>query len=142
VGRKLTVNEDCIFCGIVAGGVPAQVVHRDDQTMAFMDINPATRGHLLVIPLAHAADIWELDLGQAQAVMATCRLLADRVRDTLQPDGLNLVQSNGAAAFQTVFHSHMHLVPRYHDDGLKLPWTPTPGDPETIRETAAALRGG
>jgi histidine triad (HIT) family protein len=126
----------------VAGNAPAEVVHRDDETMAFMDINPATRGHVLVIPLAHAADIWGLGDAQARAVMSTCRLLADRIRDTLQPDGLNLLQANGTAAFQTVFHSHMHLVPRWKDDAITLPWTPTPGDAGEIRETAAVLRGG
>jgi histidine triad (HIT) family protein len=131
----------CIFCAIVAGDAPAEIVHRDDHTLAFMDINPATRGHLLVIPLEHAADIWELDEQQAQAVMSTSQLLARRIRDVLQPDGLNLVQANGAAAFQTVFHSHMHLVPRWSDDGLRLPWVPRPGDPDGIRETAAVLRG-
>jgi histidine triad (HIT) family protein len=131
----------CIFCAIVDGDAPAEIVHRDEHTLAFMDINPATRGHLLVIPVGHAADIWELDDHQAQAVMSTSHLLARRIREALQPDGLNLVQANGAAAFQTVFHSHMHLVPRWSDDGLQLPWVPRPGDPDVIRETAAVLRG-
>jgi histidine triad (HIT) family protein len=133
--------EDCIFCKIVAGELPAHVVHRDEHTLAFLDISPATRGHCLVIPLAHAEDIWALSVEQAQHVMATAHHLAGVLRERLQPAGLNLVQSNGAAAFQTVFHSHLHLIPRYADDGMRLPWTPTPGDMDEIAATAAAIRG-
>jgi histidine triad (HIT) family protein len=132
---------DCIFCGIVAEQIPAEVIHRDEHTLAFMDIAPATRGHCLVIPTAHAQDIWALSVEQLQQVVTTARHLADRIRDTLQPDGLNLLQSNGAAAFQTVFHSHLHLVPRWRDDGLTLPWVPTPGDRDEIRAAAATIRG-
>lgn len=130
----------CAFCAIVAGDAPAQVVHRDETTAAFMDIQPATYGHLLVVPVACVADIWELSAEQAREVMAAGRAMAHRVRDALAPDGLNLFQSNGAAAFQTVFHFHLHVVPRWHDDGLHLPWTPTPGDPDVIRRAADALR--
>jgi histidine triad (HIT) family protein len=132
---------DCIFCDIVTGELPAEIIHRDEHTVAFMDISPATRGHCLVIPTAHATDIWALSVEQAQQVMGTARMLADRIRESLQPDGLNLLQSNGAAAFQTVFHSHLHLVPRWREDGLVLPWVPAPGDPEEIRAAAQAIRG-
>lgn len=133
---------DCVFCAIAAGEAPAQVVHRDDETVAFMDINPATRGHLLVIPTGHAVDLWELSVEQARAVMAGVHRVAAIVRETLQPDGLNLFQANGAVAFQTVFHFHMHVVPRWSDDRLVLPWRPAPGDAEEIRATAEAIRGG
>jgi histidine triad (HIT) family protein len=132
---------DCIFCGIVAGEIPAQIIHRDEHTVAFMDISPATRGHSLVIPTAHAADIWALSTEQAQQVMATAHHLAGVIRERLQPDGLNLLQANGAAAFQTVFHSHVHLIPRYADDGLRLPWTPEAGDSDEIAATADFIRG-
>lgn len=132
---------DCVFCAIVAGSAPAEVVHRDEATVAFMDVNPATHGHLLVVPVECVPDIWQLTPARARDVMATAQALAHRVRAALAPDGLNLLQSNGAAAFQTVFHFHLHVVPRWHDDGLVLPWTPRPGDPAAIRGAAAALRG-
>jgi histidine triad (HIT) family protein len=132
---------DCIFCAIVAGDLPAEVIFRDEHTVAFMDISPATRGHCLVIPVEHAADIWELSPDQAHRVMATAHHLAGVIRERLQPDGLNLLQSNGEVAFQSVFHSHLHLIPRYADDGLRLPWTPEEGDREDIAAAAAVLRG-
>jgi histidine triad (HIT) family protein len=132
---------DCIFCGIVTGDVPAQIIHRDEHTVAFMDISPATRGHCLVIPTEHAADIWELSAEQAQRVMTTAHHLAGVLRERLQPDGLNLLQANGAVAFQSVFHSHLHLIPRYADDAIRLPWDPTPGDMDEIAATAAVIRG-
>lgn len=130
----------CVFCRIVAGDEPAELVHRDETTVAFMDIQPATHGHLLVVPVACVPSIWDLTAAQAAAVTETGRRLAHRVRDALAPDGLNLFQANGAAAFQTVFHVHLHVVPRWHDDGLRLPWHPTPGDPGAIRSTAEAIR--
>jgi histidine triad (HIT) family protein len=133
-------GHDCVFCAIVAGQRPAEVVHRDAATVAFMDIQPATYGHLLVVPVACVPTLWELGAAPAGALMETARRMAHRVREALAPDGLNLFQANGAAAFQTVFHVHVHLVPRWQDDGLQLPWQPTPGDPERIRAAAAALR--
>lgn len=130
----------CVFCRIVAGDEPAEIVHRDESTVAFMDIQPATYGHLLVVPIVCVPSIWELTAAQAAAVTETGRRMAHRVRDALAPDGLNLFQANGAAAFQTVFHVHLHVVPRWHDDALQLPWHPTPGEPAAIRSAADALR--
>lgn len=130
----------CVFCRIVAGDEPAEIVHRDEATVAFMDIQPATHGHLLVAPAACVPSIWELTAAQAAAVTETGRQMAHRLRDALAPDGLNLFQANGAAAFQTVFHFHLHVVPRWHDDALRLPWQPVAGDPARIRAAADAIR--
>ena len=136
-----TGSEDCIFCKIVAGELPATVVDEDARTLAFMDINPATRGHALVIPRAHATDLHEIAPEDLQAVAVAAQRLATRARARLGADGINLINSCGAAAWQTVSHFHMHVVPRYVDDPLKLPWVPSPGDMDAIAATGALLRG-
>jgi histidine triad (HIT) family protein len=133
-------HEDCLFCKIVAGEIPAQVIMEDDDVLAFMDIAPATRGHALVIPKRHAADIWEIEPDQLAAVAKMAQHVALRVRDQLAADGVNLINSNRAAAWQTVFHFHMHVIPRYVGDPLQLPWTPAAGDMEEIAAVAAQLR--
>jgi len=132
-------DPDCLFCKIVAGEVPATVVAEDERTIAFMDINPATRGHALVIPRAHAADLHAIDPDDLEAVALAAQRLAARVRDNLGADGVNLLNSNGPAAWQTVFHFHVHVIPRYEGDPLRLPWVPGPGDMDEIKAAAAEL---
>jgi histidine triad (HIT) family protein len=132
--------EDCLFCGIVAGEVPGQIVDSDEHTVAFMDINPATRGHALVVPRRHSADLMEVSDEDLTHTMLATRRLARRIRDTLEPDGLNILNSCGSAAWQTVFHFHVHVIPRYADDPLKLPWVPGPGDADEIAAVAEQLR--
>jgi histidine triad (HIT) family protein len=134
-------DPDCIFCKIVAGELSAEVVDSDERTISFMDINPATRGHALVIPRLHSEDLFTVSDEDLAATMASARRLALRMRDTIRPDGINILNSCGRAAWQTVFHFHLHVVPRYHDDPLELPWRPAPGDAEEIARVAAALRG-
>jgi histidine triad (HIT) family protein len=131
---------DCIFCKIVAGEMPAQIVAEDERTITFMDIAPGTRGHALVIPRRHARDLLEIDEADLAAVIAAAQRLAARVHDRLGADGVNLINSCGRAAWQTVFHFHMHVIPRYEDDPLKLPWVPSPGDPDQIAAVAEQLR--
>jgi histidine triad (HIT) family protein len=131
---------DCIFCQIVAGQLPAQIVAEDDRTISFMDISPGTRGHALVIPRRHASDLLEIEPDDLTAVIRAAQRLARRVSERLGADGVNLINSCGAAAWQTVFHFHLHVIPRYADDPLKLPWTPTEGDPEEIAAVADQLR--
>jgi histidine triad (HIT) family protein len=130
----------CIFCAIVAGDAPARVVHEGPRTLAFLDINPATRGHALVVPKAHATDLLDASAEDLAAVAGVAQQLARAAVEGLGADGVNLLQSTGAAAFQTVFHLHVHVVPRYEGDGILLPWIPTPGDPEVIDAAATALR--
>ncbi len=132
--------EDCIFCKIVAGEIPAQIVAEDEQTLAFMDIAPATRGHVLVIPKRHVADLWEIEPGQLEAVTRAAQRVALRVRDRLDADGVNLINSCRPAAWQTIFHFHMHVIPRYAGDPLRLPWEPVPGDSGEIAAAAAQLK--
>jgi histidine triad (HIT) family protein len=132
---------DCLFCGIVAGEVPGQIVDSDEHTVAFMDINPATRGHALVVPRRHSADLMEVSDEDLGHTMVAARRLAHRIREILKPDGFNILNSCGPAAWQTVFHFHLHVIPRYEDDPLKLPWVPGPGDPEEVAAVAGRLRG-
>jgi len=132
--------EDCLFCGIVAGGVPAQVVDSDEHTVAFMDISPATRGHALVVPRQHAADLMDVSDADLERTMLAARRLARRIEEILEPDGFNILNSCRPAAWQTVFHFHVHVVPRYEDDPLKLPWIPGAGDEEEIAAIADRLR--
>ena len=134
------MHEDCIFCKIVAGEIPAQVIEQDEQTLTFLDIAPATRGHALVIPKRHATDLLEIEPDQLGAVVAAAKRQARRARERLGADGINLLNACGAVAWQTVFHFHVHVIPRYTGDPLRLPWVPTPGDMEEIAAVAEALR--
>ncbi len=134
-------DPDCIFCNILAGEMPATIVDEDERTIAFMDIAPATRGHALVIPRAHAGDLLSVDPEDLGAVMVAARRLAARVKDRLGADGVNLINSCGAAAWQTVFHFHVHVIPRYDGDPLRLPWVPSQGNPDEIAAAAQELAG-
>ncbi|HEX2103325.1 MAG TPA: HIT domain-containing protein [Solirubrobacteraceae bacterium] len=133
-------DPECIFCKIVAGELPGTIVAEDERTVAFMDISPATRGHALVVPRRHAADLGEVDDDDLAACAAAARRLAQRARDALGADGVNLMNSWGRSAWQTVFHFHVHVIPRYADDPLQLPWKPAPGDEGEIAAAADALR--
>jgi histidine triad (HIT) family protein len=134
-------DPDCLFCGIVDGSIPSQTIDSDERTVAFMDINPATPGHALVVPRAHSADLLEIGPEDLSATMLASRRLARRMKEVLEADGINLINACGAVAWQTVFHFHIHVVPRYEDDPLKLPWIPEPGDSDEIAAVAAKLRG-
>jgi len=135
------VSVDCLFCGIVAGEVPAQVIDSDEHTVTFMDINPATRGHSLVVPRAHVADLMEIGDEDLERTMLAARRIARRIDAALNPDGFNVLNSCGPAAWQTVFHFHVHVIPRYDDDPLKLPWIPRGADADVIAATAELIRG-
>jgi histidine triad (HIT) family protein len=133
-------DPDCIFCKIVAGEAPAFIVDEDERTIAFMDISPATRGHLLVIPREHSRDLLEISAEDLAATAEGARRMAARVQERLGADGVNVLNSCGSAAWQTVFHFHLHVIPRYEDDPLKLPWIPRGGDMGAIEATAGELR--
>ena len=136
----MAADPDCIFCRIAAGELPAMVIDQDERTVTFMDISPATRGHMLVIPRAHATDLLEADPEDVTAVALAAQRAAQRARERLGASGVNLLNSNGKPAWQTVFHLHFHVIPRYEGDPLRLPWVPGQGDGEQIGQTAEALR--
>ena len=133
-------DPDCLFCKIVAGELPAQIVAEDERTVAFMDINPGTRGHLLVVPREHSANVLETAPEDLQATILTAQRMARQVTERLGADGVNLLNCCGSAAWQTVFHLHVHVIPRYADDPLRLPWVPAPGDADEIAAVAEELR--
>jgi histidine triad (HIT) family protein len=133
-------DPDCVFCKIIAGELPGQIVAEDERTVAFMDVSPATRGHALVVPRTHVADLLEIGAEDLAAVALAAQRLAARALDRLHADGVNLLNSCGQAAWQTVFHFHMHVIPRYQGDPLRLPWIPGPGSPDEIAAAAAELR--
>jgi histidine triad (HIT) family protein len=135
-------DPDCIFCKIVARELPATILDEDELTVAFMDINPATRGHALVVPRRHARDLLSVDAEDLCATAATAQRLAARMRERLGADGVNLLNSCGASAWQTVFHFHLHVIPRYVDDPLRLPWIPAAGDAQEIAAAAQELGRG
>jgi histidine triad (HIT) family protein len=134
-------TDDCLFCGIVAGDIPGEIVDSDEHTVAFMDINPATPGHALVVPREHAADLMEISDEDLERTGLAARRLARRMDETLEPDGFNILNSCRPAAWQTVFHYHVHVIPRYEDDPLKLPWIPRGADEDAIAKVAAKIRG-
>ncbi|MHB8656723.1 MAG: HIT family protein [Solirubrobacteraceae bacterium] len=133
-------DPECIFCKIVAGEIPGQIIDRDERTVTFMDINPATCGHALVIPARHSRDLLEITPEDLAAATLSAQRIAVRIVQRLGAQGINLINSCGSAAWQTVFHFHIHVIPRYADDPLRLPWFPAPGDAEAIAATAERLR--
>ena len=135
----MSEQDDCIFCKIVSGEIPSFKVYEDGQTLAFMDINPANEGHCLVIPKVHARDLYAISDESVAAVACSARRVAIAVRETLDPEGVNLVQCNGPAAGQSVYHFHMHVLPRRKDDDLKLNWGIEAGDMQAIGDLAARI---
>jgi histidine triad (HIT) family protein len=136
----MATDPNCLFCRILAGELPATIVAEDERTMSFMDINPATRGHALVIPRTHTPDLLSVDPDDLQAVALAARRLARLARERLGAEGVNLLNSTGSAAWQTVFHFHVHVIPRYEGDPLRLPWVPAAGDPQEIAAAAELLK--
>ena len=131
---------DCVFCMIRDGKIPSAKVYDDQRTLAFMDINPLSRGHCLVVPKAHAATLYEAEAEDLKAAIATAKKVAGAIRKALNPDGLNLLQANGAAAFQSVPHFHLHLIPRWTNDGKGFDWKEVLGNREEIMGTADRIR--
>ena len=133
-------DSDCIFCKIVQGEIPCFKLYEDEHTLAFMDINPANEGHALVIPRQHARDLMAIDPEPLAAVATTARRVARAVDAALGPAGMNLMQCNGEAAGQSVFHFHMHVLPRRVDDDLMMNWGIRPGDMDAIAGVAERIR--
>jgi histidine triad (HIT) family protein len=134
-------DPDCVFCKILAGDLPARILDEDERTIAFMDIAPATRGHALVIPRAHSVDLLSVEREDLSAVALAAQRLAARMKERLGADGVNLLNACGVAAWQTVFHFHVHVIPRYDGDPLRLPWVPSEGDQAQIQAAAQELSG-
>ncbi|HEX9695903.1 MAG TPA: HIT family protein [Actinomycetota bacterium] len=135
--------EGCIFCAIAGGEAPQFRVYEDEHAVAFLDINPAVEGHTLVIPRRHAKDLWDIESGDASRVMAAAVRVGDLLRVALDPDGLNIVHATGRAAFQSVFHFHLHLIPRRFGDPIRPPWSldQRGGDRDALAAVAERIQG-
>jgi histidine triad (HIT) family protein len=129
-------DPDCTFCGIVAGVISSTTIAHNERTVAFMDINPVTYGHALVAPWSHATDLFDITPDDLAACVDLTQEIARRTRDRLGAADVNLLNCSGEAAQQTVFHFHIHLIPRFDDepgkDRVGLPWTTVPSNPDEI----------
>ena len=141
MGWHMSTDPNCIFCKIIAGQIPSYKLYEDAHTLAFLDINPANPGHSLVIPKNHAPNLIASDDGDLAHVMATVRRVATAVEKTVKPYGMNLLQANGPGAAQSVFHFHMHILPRAKDDNLLMNWGLKPGDKAELAALAERIRG-
>jgi histidine triad (HIT) family protein len=133
---------DCVFCKIVAGQIPSTRVFEDEHTLAFMDLGHVNPGHTLVAVKKHAANVFELDETQAEAIARAIVKISAALKKAFEPEGLSVYQANGKAAGQTVFHYHVHLLPRHAGDGMELVWPVKNPPREKLEEYAAKIRGG
>jgi histidine triad (HIT) family protein len=131
---------DCIFCKIIAGSIPCFKLYEDAKTLAFLDINPVNPGHALVVPKAHAPTLMTSADGDLTPLLPVARRIAAAIETALKPDGINLLQSNGPGAAQSVMHLHLHVIPRRHGDELLMNWTLKPGDKEALAATAEQIK--
>ena len=134
-------KEDCIFCKIANGEIPSTTLYEDEDFRVILDLGPATRGHALLLPKNHFANLFELDDETAQKAILVAKKMAGKMKDALGADGFNLVQNNGEAAGQTVFHFHMHLIPRYKNDNAGILWEPGETTPEDMAEVKRLVDG-
>ena len=134
------MSTDCVFCKIRDGEMPAMRVYEDERTLAIMDINPVNSGHCLVISKAHAPTLWDADPVDLQAAITAAQKVAVALKTVVKPDGLNMLQASGAAAFQSVPHYHLHLIPRWNNDGKGFDWSLVPGDRGQIQAIGERLR--
>lgn len=132
---------NCIFCKIANGEIPSTTLYEDEDFRVILDLGPATRGHALLLPKNHFANVFELDDETAQKAILVAKKMAGKMKDALGADGFNLVQNNGEAAGQTVFHFHMHLIPRYKNDNAGILWEPGETTPEDMAEVKRLVDG-
>ena len=132
--------EDCIFCKLANGEIPTNAIYEDDMFKVILDMGPAAKGHALILPKDHYDNLFEIDDEVAGKAMILAKKLANKMMDKLGADGLNLVQNNKEAAGQTVNHFHLHVIPRYKDDGQNILWDPTKSSEEELKEVCNLLK--
>ena len=135
------MNNDCIFCKIANGEIPSKTVYEDENFRVILDLGPATKGHALILPKEHYANLFELPEDTAAAAMKVAKKLSAQMVENLGADGLNLVQNNGEVAGQTVKHFHLHLIPRYKDDGQNILWKPGEVSQDELEEIRRQIVG-
>lgn len=134
------MKDDCIFCKLANGIIPTNTIYEDDDFRVILDAGPATKGHALILPKEHYADIYELPEDLAGKAFILAKKLATHNTTVLQADGFNIVQNNGETAGQTVFHFHLHLIPRFKNDGQHIGWKPGKPSDEELKETSELLK--
>lgn len=132
-------EEHCIFCRIANGEIPSSTIYEDEDFRVFLDLNPATRGHALLVPKEHYGNLFELEDGLCEKAIVLAKRIAGRMKKALGCEGMNLIQNNGEAAGQTVFHFHLHLIPRYQGDTAGITWTPGKASEKELEELVALL---
>jgi histidine triad (HIT) family protein len=132
-------DSNCIFCKIAGGDIPSSTVYEDERFRVILDLSPATKGHALILTKQHYANIFEIDDEVLSDLMLLAKKVAKAMKTTLQCAGVNIVQNNGESAGQTVFHFHMHVIPRYEDDGQQIGWKPGTSDPDEQAELAKKI---
>lgn len=132
-------DNNCIFCKIAGGDIPSSTVYEDEQFRVILDLSPATKGHALILPKQHYANIYEIDEMVLKDLIVLAKKVALAMKETLKCDGVNIIQNNEEVAGQTVFHFHMHIIPRYKDDGQVIGWEPKTSDPEEQIQLAAKI---
>ena len=130
---------DCIFCKIAKGEIPSATVYEDDDFRVIMDISPASEGHMIILPKEHAANVYELSDETASKIYVLAKKLATALKEELDCDGINILQNNGEAAGQTVFHLHMHIIPRYYSDDISIRWNQGKSDADSLAELAKSI---
>lgn len=135
-------DDNCIFCKIANGDIPSKSIYEDEQFKVILDLGPATKGHALILPKEHHRNIYDLPDENAQGAMLLAKKMAIKMTDKLKCDGFNLVQNNGEDAGQTVFHFHLHLIPRYKNDGQTLGWKPLEPTQEELDEIRKIITEG
>lgn len=133
-------DQNCIFCKIAGGEIPAATIYEDEEFRVILDLGPASKGHALILPKEHYANLFEIEDELAGKALKLAKKIGIKMKEVLGCDGLNVVQNNGEAAGQTVFHFHMHLIPRYENDGAKVTWTPGELTEEVKEELLRTLK--
>lgn len=134
-------KEDCIFCRIANGEIPSKTLYEDESFRVILDLGPATRGHALILPKEHASDLTDLPEKEAAAAFLVAKKMAAKMKEKLCCDGINVIQNNGTAAGQTVFHFHIHLIPRYSGDGQHIGWKAGEPSQEELEEVRRQITG-
>lgn len=134
------IKDDCIFCKIAKGDIPSATVYESNDVRVFLDVAPANKGHALIVPKEHYDNIFQLDAETAAKIFSMATVVAKAIKEETNCEGLNVVQNNGEVAGQTVNHFHLHLIPRFKDDGVKVTWTQKETEPEEQNQLAKALR--
>ena len=133
-------DDNCIFCKIANGDIPSETIYEDERFRVILDLAPAAKGHALILPKDHFANLYEIDDDVLAGVSLVAKKVARAMKAGLNCDGLNIVQNNGELAGQTVFHYHMHVIPRYADDGQVIGWKPGESTPEGQAQIASSIR--